>query len=150
PTADQSSDSSEIQNQDTSGQRPAAVPDTNLRPRSVDDSGPIDTSSETSESAREVSADDLRDAFNLSINTELGSSYARSYDRARATIAADPTFQTATAVLDRAGDPGFKERLASIMADLEHNRQAALDAITDEIFSSALRARTNSSGPDAI
>jgi hypothetical protein len=88
--------------------------------------------------------------FDPAHNTELGGSYERSYDRAQATIAADPKLRAAVTMAEHAGDAGFRGRLATIMADLEHNPEAALNAVRGEVFSSQMRNRLGLSGADVI
>lgn len=88
--------------------------------------------------------------FDPARNTELGGSYARSYDRAQATIAADSQLRAAATMAEHAGDPAFRDRLATIMADLEQNPQAALDAVRGEVFGSQMRNRTGIAAADTL
>jgi hypothetical protein len=52
--------------------------------------------------------------------------------------------------MEKAGDAGFRHRLATIITDLHHDRSAALDAIRSEVFGSQLRNRTGMSGAAAV
>jgi hypothetical protein len=67
--------------------------------------------------------------------------YARSYDQAQTAIAADDDLNAAVRLADRAGDKGFRDRLAAIIADLGYDRAAALDTIRQEVFAGQMRAR---------
>jgi hypothetical protein len=77
-------------------------------------------------------------------------SFARSYDRAQATIASDEELRTTVRMAKNAGDEKFKDRLATIMANLERDPKAALDAIRSEIFNSQIHNRTSLSGVAAV
>jgi hypothetical protein len=77
-------------------------------------------------------------------------SFARSYDRAQATIASDEELRTTVRMARKAGDENFNDRLATIMANLEQDPKAAFDAIRSEIFNSQIRNRTSLSGAAAV
>jgi hypothetical protein len=80
--------------------------------------------------------------FNPEINTELGGSFARTYDRANATIAGDPALNAAVKEAERMGVPDAQERVASIMAAMERNPAVGLEAVRQEVFSSRMAARS--------
>jgi hypothetical protein len=51
---------------------------------------------------------------------------------------------------ENAGDKTFNDRLATIMANLEQDPRAALDAISSEVFASQIRNRSSASAADAV
>ncbi|HLH91287.1 MAG TPA: hypothetical protein VKX28_22770 [Xanthobacteraceae bacterium] len=66
--------------------------------------------------------------------------YAQSYAQAQAAIASDSELRTAVRMAENAGNMGFKDRLATIIADLKHRPQTALQTINDERFAKQVRA----------
>jgi hypothetical protein len=72
--------------------------------------------------------------------------YALSHAHAQATIASDLELHTAARMAENAGDKDFRDRLATIMADLKHDPEAALDAIRSEIFTRGVRSGAFPSG----
>ncbi|HEX2653331.1 MAG TPA: HNH endonuclease signature motif containing protein [Xanthobacteraceae bacterium] len=101
----------------------------------------------------EVASDQTRDSafgFYPGQNPELGGSYAHSYDRARTLITDDPELRSAAKMAERAGDKDFEERLATIIADLDHDPDTALDAIRNEIFRSESQSRQSDAGSAMI
>ncbi len=77
-------------------------------------------------------------------------SFARSYDRAQMAIAADQELRTTVRMAEKVGDKTFNDRLATIMANLEQDPRAALDAIRGEIFSSQIHNRSTASAANAV
>jgi hypothetical protein len=79
---------------------------------------------------------------------DLDASFARAYDRARAIIASDSELSTTVRMAENSGDATFHDRLATIIANLEQNPEAALDAIQSEVFASKMRSMQTGSGTD--
>jgi hypothetical protein len=75
---------------------------------------------------------------------------ANSYTQAQATIAADSELNAALRMAENAGDKTFRDRLASIISDLDLDPAAALDAIRKEVFGSKVRASTSGTAADAV
>jgi hypothetical protein len=65
-------------------------------------------------------------------------------------IASDPDLSTAVRMADKAGDKTFKDWLATVLRDLEHNPAAALEAIRQATFTNYVRAETRGSAAEAI
>ncbi len=75
---------------------------------------------------------------------------ANSYSQAQATIASDSELSTALRMAENAGDSTFRDRLASIISDLDLDPAAALDAIRKEVFGSKVRSSTSGTAADAV
>jgi hypothetical protein len=76
--------------------------------------------------------------------------YARSYAQAQAAIESDSELRTALLMAENAGDKTFKDRLATIITDLDRDPESALEAIRQEAFANQLRAATRGSGADIV
>jgi hypothetical protein len=103
--------------------------------------------------ANEATAPERDAPLDAALNHRAGdseASFARSYERARATIASDEELRTAVRGAKNAGDEKFNDRLATIMVNLEQDPQAAFDAIRSEIFNSQIRHRAGMSAAAAM
>src|SRR3979411_777147 len=63
-------------------------------------------------------------------------------------IAGDYELSTAERMAEKSGDTSFHDRLATIIANLEQNSEAALDAVRREVFASKMRSMQIGSGTD--
>jgi hypothetical protein len=71
--------------------------------------------------------------------------FSPAHDGAQSLISSDPELSAAVALAERAGDKSFNARLASIVANLELNPDAARGALWREVFASGLRSSAVSS-----
>jgi hypothetical protein len=75
---------------------------------------------------------------------------AAKYDQAKASIASDPELRTTADMAAAAGDTTYKDRIGAIIAQLEHNPEAARNALWREVFAAGVRSSQMLSLPAAV
>jgi hypothetical protein len=103
----------------------------------------------TSASGPTGAASDLQSEIALH-GKAIDPAYARSYAEAQAIIASDSELRTAVLMAENAGDKTFKDRLATIIADLKRTPETALEAIREETFANQTRAGSRGTGVDIV
>lgn len=75
---------------------------------------------------------------------------AVKYDQAKASIASDPELRTTADMAAAAGDTTYKDRIGAIIAHLEHDPEAARNALWREVFAAGVRSSQMLSLPAAV
>jgi hypothetical protein len=126
---------------ESASERVATSPSREFSPGDID---PITNNTITEDTPRGEIVDEAQDADRTApddAESAAQKNYAQSYEHALAAIKTDSTLRRAIAGIGNGGDKDFRYRLARIIADLQLNRPAALDAIRAEVFNSQFRNR---------
>lgn len=108
-----------------------------------------DRTSAGAPNAPPATADDSDDFSELN-DKAADPALAAKYDQAKASIASDPELRTTADMAAAAGDKTYKDRIGAIIAQLEHDPEAARDALWREVFAAGVRSSQMPSLPAAV